>query len=446
MHPTLEDLRLHARAILDAGLTAAAPIPAMHRMLRLDGERLVLGEEEASFDLSIFKRVVAVGAGKAASAMGAALEEILGDRLDGGIIVTKDGHGQALNRLQLMEAAHPVPDLRGLHAAQSVGRLLDGCDIDCLILALISGGASALLSLPAEGLSIDNQAATNDALLRSGEEIGAINAVRKHLSAIKGGVGARRAYPATVCAMLLSDVIGDPPSVIGSGPFAPDPTTFDDALLVLDRSHLLDEIPPSVRAHLDAGARGDRPENPKPDDPMFERVHTRIIASNRDSRAACLKAAESLGYTVLDLGGDQDGAAEQLAGLHVDLAKDIRAGTGPVGTPSCLISGGETTVKVEGPGLGGRNQHLALAAVSQLAGLEGVVLLSAGTDGTDGPTDAAGAWADGTSRRRAVAAGLDPAEAMEAFDSFTFFQSLGDLLVTGPTGTNVMDLQITLVG
>ncbi|MFH1530033.1 MAG: DUF4147 domain-containing protein [Pseudomonadota bacterium] len=442
----LSDLRDHARRILAAGLQAAAPGAAMRRALRRDGDNLFLTREERRFDLGILGGVVAVGAGKAAAAMGMALEEILGDRLDGGLLVTKDGHGRALERLGLVEAAHPVPDARGLRAAGTMGRLLDSCGSDTLILALVSGGASALLSLPAKGLSLEDKAATNEVLLGSGADIAACNTVRKHLSSIKGGHAARRAAPATVVALLLSDVIGDSPAVIGSGPFAADPTTYADALRVLDTHGLIEAVPSAVRRHLEAGVRGERPETPKPGEPIFDRIHTRVIASNRDSLAACRAAAEALGYAVHDLGGALDAPAEDVAALHADLARRIRANAGPVPAPACVLSGGEPTVLVIGPGQGGRNQHLALAAVPLLAGLEGTVLLSAGTDGTDGPTNSAGAWADGTSAERAAQAGLDPVSALRSCDASAFFHALGDLVVTGPTGTNVMDLHITIVG
>jgi glycerate 2-kinase len=439
-------LREHAGRIVEAGLDAAAPGPAVRRTLGLDRDHLVLaGDPAQTFDLRRY-RVVVVGAGKAATAMGAAVEALLGDRLRRGLLVTKDGHGRSLQRITLTEASHPVPDVRSVEAARRAGRLLDGCGDDTLVLALISGGASALSSLPAEGLSLADKATTNALLLRSGADISACNTVRKHLSAIKGGLAARRAGPATVAALLLSDVIGDPPAVIGSGPFSPDPTTYADALGVLASQGLTEAVPARVRMHLEAGARGDVEETPKPGDPAFSRVHTRIIASNAESLLACRRAAEALGYAVHDLGGALDCDATEVAAIHADLAAQIRAGAGPVRAPACILSGGEPTVRVVEGGRGGRNQHVALAAVPRLAGLGDVLLVSAGTDGTDGPTDAAGAWVDGTSSRRAAGAGLDPATSLAACDAYPFFETLGDLLITGPTGTNVMDLHITLIG
>ncbi len=447
MPAELAPLRAHAREILDAGLAAAAPGPAVRRALRLEGSRLRLdGDPRELLELGAFRRILAVGAGKAAATMGSAVEDLLGDRLEGGFLVTKDGHGLPLQRLTLAEAAHPIPDHRSVEAAGILSRLLDGCGDDTLILALISGGASALLARPAPGLTLEDKARTSALLLRSGADIAACNTVRKHLSAIKGGAAARRAAPATVLALLLSDVIGDPPAVIGSGPFAPDPGTFGDALRILDDGALLGRVPGAVRAHLEAGARGERPETPKPGDPCFDRVHSRVVASNRDSLAAARTAAEALGYAVVDLGGTQAGPVEALARRHLELARRIRAGTGPVGTPGCVLSGGEPTVEVRGDGRGGRNQHLALAAVAGIAGIPNALLLSAGTDGTDGPTDAAGALIDTATAARARAAGLDPAASLRAFDAYPFFEALGDLLITGPTGTNVMDLHLTLIG
>ena len=455
MDHALQSLYAHARRILDAGLDAAEPGAAVRRTLRRDRDRLVLAcgtvedrfspESERIFDLNCFRRVVVVGAGKASAAMGAALEGILGDRLDRGLLVTKDGHRGDLRRLEQAEAAHPVPDARGTHAAGVMGRFMAGCRADCLVLAAISGGASALLSLPADGLTLVDKAAVTDALLRSGADINALNAVRKHLSAIKGGRAAALAAPATVVALLLSDVIGDPPDVIGSGPFSPDPSTYEGALRILVEQLQPEQIPKAIRGHLEAGVRGELNETPKPEDPLFDRVHTRIVASNRESLAACRAEAEALGYAVHDLGGALDGPAEDVARLHADLVARIRAGDGPVPAPACVLSGGEPTVTVRGPGRGGRNQHLALAAVPLLADLDGVVLLAAGTDGTDGPTDAAGAFADSSTAARASAADLDPAAALCACDSYPFFKAIGDLLITGPTGTNVMDLHISLV-
>ena len=446
MSRTLQALRAHAQQILNAGLVAAEPGAAVRRALRRDRDRLVLtGTPEVAFDLNAFRRVVVVGAGKATTAMGAALEEILGDRVERGLLVTKDGHRGHLRRLEQAEAAHPVPDARGTHAAGVMGRFLDGCGTDCLVLAAISGGASALLSLPASGLTLADKVAVTDALLRSGADITALNAVRKHLSAIKGGRAAALAAPATVAALLLSDVIGDPPDVIGSGPFSPDPSTYEDALRILVEQVQPEQIPETVRGHLEAGVRGKLNETPKPEDPLFDTVHTRIVASNRESLTACRIEAEALGYAVHDLGGALDGPAEDIARLHADLAARIQRDDAPVPAPACILSGGEPTVTVRGPGRGGRNQHLALAAVPRLAALPGVVLLSAGTDGTDGPTDAAGAFADSTSATRAAAADLDPTAALCACDSYPFFKDIGDLLITGPTGTNVMDLHVTLV-
>ncbi len=445
MSRTLQTLRAHAQQIFNAGLVAAEPGTAVRRNLRRDNDRLVLvGPPEVAFDLNAFRRVVVVGAGKAAAAMGAALEGILGDRLDDGLLITKDGH-RGLCRLEQFEAAHPVPDERGTHAAGVMGRFLENCGADCLVLAAISGGASALLSLPAYGLTLADKAAVTDALLRSGTDIKALNAVRKHLSAIKGGRAAALAAPATVVTLLLSDVIGDPPDVIGSGPLSPDPSTYEDALRILVEQLRPEQIPETVRGHLEAGVRGRLNETPKSGDSLFGRVHTRVVASNRESLTACRAEAEALGYTVHDLGGALDGLAKDIARLHADLAARIRAGDGPVPAPACILSGGEPTVTVRGPGRGGRNQHLALAAVPRLAGLSDIVLLSAGTDGTDGPTDAAGAIVDGSTAARAAKAGLDPATALIACDSYPFFKVLGDLLITGPTGTNVMDLHITLV-
>jgi hydroxypyruvate reductase len=361
-------------------------------------------------------------------------------------VVVKERGAAALSRIQLVEGGHPIPDERGRAAAEEIVRLARGAGADDLVLCLISGGGSALAPLPVAGVSLGEKQAVTRLLLEAGATINELNAVRKHLSALKGGQLARAACPAPVVALLLSDVIGDPLDVIASGPTAPDPTTFGDALAVLDRFGLRERVPAPVRRHLEAGAAGALPETPKPGDPVFETVANRVIGNNALVTDAALAAARRLGYPPLLLTRELQGEAREVARvLGAIVAEAMRSGQ-PVGRPACLVAGGETTVTVRGPGKGGRCQEFCLALVPALAARPGAVVLAAGTDGSDGPTDAAGAVVDWTSLARARENGLDPRAALAANDAYHFFAALGDLVATGPTGTNLLDLYLAVVG
>ena len=314
-----------------------------------------------------------------------------------------------------------------------------------LVLVVISGGASALLPAPTPPLTLRDKQRTTDLLLRAGADIFELNAVRKHLSALKGGRLASLAYPATVVSLLLSDVIGDPLDVIGSGPTAPDPSTYGDALRSIAEYSLTRKVPAVVFHHLEQGARGNLPETPKPGDPLFQNVHNVLVGSNRQALRAAAEKAKALGYRPLLLSSTMRGETREVAGVHAEMVREILSSGHPAKPPLCLLSGGETTVTVKGHGRGGRNQEFALAAAIQLSGSTNWLVLSAGTDGTDGPTDAAGAVADGTTVARAMSAGCPPQQHLQANDSYTVFQSIKDLVKTGPTGTNVMDIHLFLV-
>jgi hydroxypyruvate reductase len=309
-----------------------------------------------------------------------------------------------------------------------------------LVLAVISGGGSALLTLPAAGLTLADLQATTDLLLRCGARISELNAVRKHLSQIKGGGLARLAGQASIVSLILSDVVGDLLDVIASGPTAPDPTTFADAWAVLERYGLGEQVPEAVRERLLAGCDGNLPDTPKPEDRLFERVHNVIVGSNRLAAEGAVGAAGAGGMNALLLSTFVEGEAREVAQVAAALAKELVSHDRPVPRPACLVWGGETTVKVRGNGLGGRNQELALAAAMAMEGLSNVVLVALGTDGTDGPTDAAGAVATGETVARGRALGLEPAAYLANNDSYHFFDGLCDLIRTGPTGTNVNDL------
>jgi glycerate 2-kinase len=444
MEKGLQKLRSDALTIFRAALEAVDPERSVLTHLERDGQTLLAGGER--LELSERGRVFVVGAGKAAGPMAAAAEKVLGNRIVDGVVVTKYGHGRSLERIRLLEAGHPVPDENGIAAAGEIIAILEKAGADDLIICLISGGGSALLPAPVEGVSLADKMAVTRLLLECGADIGEINTVRKHLSRLKGGGLARLAAPARLLTLILSDVVGDPLEVIASGPTAADPTTFDDALLVLDRYGLREEVPLSVLRRLERGVAGVIPETLKPGDPAFGLCCNLLVGNNAMAVAEAARSAEGLGYRPLILSATVTGEARHVAAVHGAMAREIIASGNPVPAPACLISGGETTVTVRGKGRGGRNQEFALAAALEIRGLPGVLVFSAGTDGTDGPTDAAGAMADGTTCERAEKAGLDPLRHLGNNDSYTFFRALDDLVVTGPTGTNVMDLRLVLVG
>lgn len=382
-------------------------------------------------------RLVVLALGKAALPMAARALARLGDRVSGGLVVTKDGHGGALDRLEVREAGHPLPDDRSEAAARAALELARAADPGDLLLVLLSGGTSALTSCPAPGLSLADLQATTDVLLASGADIAELNAVRKHLSAFSGGRLAQAAGCQRIHVLAISDVRGDALDVIGSGPCAPDPTSYQDALDVLARRGAGDLVPAAITLHLERGRAGAIPETPGPEDPCLSRVRHEIVARNADARRAAAEAARERGMTAIDLGEILSGEARDEAAGLLDRARECGRDA-----PVCLIAGGETTVRLRGRGRGGRNQELALAAALSLAktGEPNVTLLAGGTDGTDGPTDAAGALVDGETVARGRAAGADAASALASNDSYTFFAREGGALVTGPTGTNVMDL------
>ncbi len=442
VHGPQRELREHARAILDAALDAADAEESVRRNLRRRGDQVVVGTTQ--LDLLSFRRLWVVGFGKASARMARAVEQLLGDRIHGGLVVTKHGHGVPLRKVEVLEASHPLPGPEGEAAARRMSDLLRGAGEGDLVLCLVSGGGSALLPLPAEGLTLQDKVAVTHLLLRSGATISEVNAVRKHLSAVKGGWLARLASPARVVGLVVSDVLGDPLDAIASGPLSPDPTTYEDALRVLERYGLLDQVPRAVRERLERGASGRVPETPKPGDPVFEKVSLHVVAGVADAVEGARAAAERLGYRALVLTTWLQGEAREVGRVVAALAREEVVRDRPVPKPACLLMGGETTVTVRGPGRGGRNQELVLASALGLEGLSGVLVASLATDGTDGPTDAAGAFADGTTLARARAQGMDPEQFLARNDAYPFFEALQDLVRTGPTGTNVNDVVLVL--
>lgn len=435
--------RTHLEQIFRAGLEAVDPEEAVRKHVRLQENRLQVGEH--FYDLSRFERVLLVGAGKGTAPMAKALEEILGERFAGGRIVVKYGHGSDLKKTYVLEAGHPIPDEAGLEGAEKILEFLRESTEKDLVLCAFSGGGSALLPAPVLSVSLSQKQETTRLLLESGAVIDEINAIRKHLSRIKGGGLARAAYPATIISLLLSDVVGDRPDVIASGPTAPDTSTYRDCLQIIERYGLKETLPPPVRERMEKGAGNLLPETPKAGDPLFGRVRNLIVGSNRTALLAARKQALSLGYNTLLLSSQLQGEAREAARVLAAVAKEVSDSHFPAAPPACILAGGETTVTLRGNGKGGRNQELALAAAIALDGREAISLLSAGTDGTDGPTDAAGAYADGSTCERARRLKIDPRACLIRNDSYTFFNRLDDLLKTGPTRTNVMDMICLLI-
>lgn len=439
----LERMRRDAREIFHAGLRAADPRDAVQRHCRRRGNRLKIGE--ITYDLTAVERLIVVGAGKAAAAMARAMEDLLGNRISDGLICVKYGHTTQLRRIETVEAGHPLPDANGVAAAGRIFSLVRSATDKDMVIVLLSGGGSALLPSPPEGISLEDKQAVSRLLIASGATIHEINALRKHLSTIKGGRLAQASAPAPTVALILSDVVGDDLDVIASGPTVADASTYEQCRRIIQRYDLEKHLPESVITHIRRGAAGQLAETPKPVDPSWRHVQNVIIGGNFQALSAARQKAMALGYHTLILSSRLVGETRVVARVHSAMAREILAVGHPLAAPACLLSGGETTVTIRGKGLGGRNQEFALAAALDIDDAEHTVVLSGGTDGTDGPTDAAGALADHTTVRRAGAAGLDIRRHLGDNDAYPLFQKLGDLLITGPTRTNVMDLRVILV-
>jgi len=436
-------MKKNAAEIFFKGLQAVEPGAAVKRCCKLDGESLFVGNR--TYHLPQYKNLFVIGAGKATAPMAAALEDILEERISEGIIIVKYDHLADLQRINLIEAGHPLPDPNGEKGADAILNLAKKSGKDDLIFCLISGGGSALLPLPFNGITLKDKQDTIKVLLSCGATIHEINTLRKHTSKIKGGRLAQAAFPATIISLILSDVVGDDLDIIASGPTVPDSSSFADCMEILERYHIKDKIPESILNHIESGISGKTPETPKADDPAFKRTQNLIIASNIESLMAAKEKAERLQYNVILLSSMIVGETRYAAQIHGAIAKEIIKTGNPISPPACILSGGETTVTISGNGLGGRNQEFALAAAIDISGHKNVVVLSGGTDGTDGPTDAAGAFSDTYTLERAKEMGLNPHHFLANNDAYHFFEKLDDLLITGPTNTNVMDLRILLV-
>ncbi len=437
-----------AKDVFLKALSAVDPSKILKDRIRIENDRLLIkteGNSEKVFDLNGVDKIFLVGTGKASSSMAQAIEEIFEDRITRGVITTKYGHLLPLKKTEIIEAGHPLPDRKGYEGAKKIQRLLKESGPKDLVIFLLSGGGSALLPFPADHIELKEKQEVTQLLLDCGADIKEINTIRKHISKMKGGWLAKWAYPSTVIGLILSDVVGDHLDVIGSGPTVPDPSTFEEAWEILKKYDLLNEIAPSIRRHLQLGREGKAEETPKPQEAVFERVYNSLLGSNILALRAAKEEATALGFNTLILSSSIEGETREAARFHTAIAKEMISSGNPIRRPACILSGGETTVTIKGKGLGGRNQEFVLAGALEISGIEKVVLLSGGTDGTDGPTDATGAVADHTTVQRAKSMGLDPNFYLDNNDAYPFFQKLGDLLITGPTHTNVMDVRILLV-
>lgn len=440
--------RRELTAIFDAALAAVDPCNAVLNTVRIEHDHLLVAGE--TYDLAEFERIIVVGAGKATARMALAVETLLGNKIAAGLIVVKDGHTAPLTIVEQVAASHPVPNQAGIAGTQRVLDMVRGADEKTLVICLISGGASALLIAPVDGISLQDKQETTRLLLNAGANIFELNAVRKHLSRVKGGRLAEAAFPARLVTLIVSDVIGDPPDVIASGPTSPDNSTFAEAWAVIEKFGLQKKLPARVADYLQRGIAGQVPETVKANDPCLANTRNVIVASIRQSLAAAEHRSAQLGIPTRIVSDTVQGEAGDAARFLANAARDELAGMEP-NERRCLLYGGETTVTVRGNGKGGRNQELALVFGLEIDGLPGVAMLSAGTDGSDGPTDAAGAMVDGNSIAQAKKWGIDPQHYLGNNDSYAFFKKLDSEsgtrchFKTGPTGTNVMDMQIVLL-
>lgn len=439
----IKQMRQQALEIFQAGLRAVDPIEAINRHVRLTDDTLRIDGQR--FDLKNIERVLIVGAGKAVAPMAKALEDLLGERIAEGVIVVKEAHGLPLKRVKICEGGHPVPDEGGVRGTEEILSLATEAGANDLVICLISGGGSALLIAPSEGVSLKDKQEATKFLLACGATIHELNTVRKHLSRSKGGRLARACYPAAVISLILSDVVGDDLDVIGSGPTVPDSSTFQETQQILKGYQIWDDLAISIRNHIERGVSGEIADTPKADDTAFQRCSAVLVGTNLQAMLASSKEAERLGYHPVILSTKVEGEAREVAKVQAAIAKEVAGSGNPAPAPACLLFGGETTVTLQGDGKGGRNQEYALASALALEDQRHIVVLSGGTDGTDGPTDAAGAVADGATVARARRKGLDPKDYLRRNDSYNFFKQLDDLIITGPTRTNVMDIYMFLI-
>ena len=434
--------KIIAEEIFLAGVESVMPDRMIRREVYLQDTTLHISGMPIPLDT--INKIYVIGAGKASGTMAKEIESILGSRITEGAVVVKYGHGCKLKHISVAEGGHPIPDSSGYAATQKILEIVKRSEKNDLIFCLISGGGSALLADYPDGCTLSDIILTNDLLLKSGATINEINSVRKHLSKVKGGQLAKASEPAALISLILSDVIGDSPDVIASGPTVPDKTTFRDALYVIEKYNLLTKIPERVLRYLKEGDRGFHAETPKPGDPAFINTHNIIIGSNAIALEAAYKRSVSLGLNTFLITSGFEGDTIITADQMIETALQYQNDSS-IEKPCCLLFGGETTLHVTGSGKGGRNQHMALYVASLLSDKNDITFLAAGTDGNDGPTSTAGAIVDPKTVESASLQGLDIFNYLKDFDSFHFFEKTGGHIITGPTMTNVMDIVVIIV-
>jgi glycerate 2-kinase len=434
--------KIIAEQIFLAGIESVLPSRLITQEMSLKDNRLIIGPQ--SFSMEAIENIYVIGAGKASAVMGAEVEKILGNRITEGHIVVKYGHSCKVKYMDISEAGHPIPDENGIKATLKILRIAEQASWNDLVICLLSGGGSSLLPDIPEGCSLKELIKLNDILIKSGASISEINAVRKHLSAVKGGQLARVVYPATLVNIIISDVPDDQFDVIASGPTVPDPTTFLQALNVLATFGLTRIVPQGILAYLNAGVAGNRPETPKPGDPVFDNTFNILVGSNKTALETARRKGPEFNINAVIIDNNLQGDTSTVAEYLIETALRFKKDKDEV-KPVCLLFGGETTVKVIGSGTGGRNQHLALLSALLLQNIDGITILAAGTDGNDGPTKAAGAVVDSVTVPEAVKKNIDPQKYLREFDSFHFFKKAGGHIITGPTMTNVMDIIVVIV-
>lgn len=439
---TFKQKRNHCLEIYKEAIEAVNPTRCVLDYIRLEANNLTVDDRQ--YDLKKYHSIFVIAFGKAAPAMARAVEEVLGDKITDGIVVSNSRPPFSSSNMRFYLSSHPVPDEKSLGAAREVLKILEGTGENDLVIFLISGGGSAILAMPAPGISMEDKKKTTEMLLTSGVDTYGLNAVRKHISQIKGGGLLKKALPSQIVTLVLSDVVGDKLDVIASGPTVPDSTTFEETWRVIEALRVEHRIPPQVIIHLEEGREGRIPDTLKEGEFDSDKVQTVIVGNNYKALSAAELKAKQMGYNTLLLTSQIKGEARELAKVIASIAFDIERFGILVKKPACIIFGGETTVTVTGVGKGGRNTETALSFAMEIMGCN-IVGLFCGTDGIDGPTDAVGAICDGKSRERARAMNVSAREYLSRNDSYGFFEKLGDLIKTGPTGTNVMDVGIAIL-
>jgi hydroxypyruvate reductase len=443
-----QNITQEALSILNSGIQAAHPSKAILEAVKINSTNLYIKSPQGRsihLDLNKYRRIFVIGAGKAVSSMAKTIEEIFETRIHKGHVIAKYGHTETLNKISCTEAGHPIPDENGVGGTGKILEILEELKENDLVICLISGGGSALLVRPFDHITLQELKECSNVLINCGATINEINTIRKHISRVKGGQLAKETYPATLVTLIISDVIGDPLDVIASGPCVPDLTTFKDAKNIIDKYNLAKDIPKSVLDTIESGIKKQIPETPKKGETIFNNVNNFILCNNSNSLLACRKHAESLDFNTVILTSYLYGDVKEIAKFFVSLKNEIINFNNPVKKPACILSGGEPTVIVKGNGLGGRNQELALAFLAEDKYMDNSIFLSCGTDGTDGPTDAAGAYVNKETIEYIKNNNIDFQTYLNNNDSYHFFEKSGGHIKTGPTNTNVMDIQMLIV-